>query len=107
MVIKMNNLCIEVRGAMTCFDPIAPEQVAAYSNGEVGCAALSELLRDCGMSIENVVCDPSRAASRTALIAFDASVERLNASSLRLFRKNLRIFSGLLPAMGAGSEWAS
>lgn len=59
------NLCRDVRGSMTRFDPLTPEIVVAQSNGSLTYDEMEAILIECGMRIENVVHDGSRCFQNT------------------------------------------
>ena len=55
------SLVKDVRGCMTRFDPLTPEIVAAQTEDGLTYDELKEVLEECGMDIEKVVFDGSRA----------------------------------------------
>ena len=55
------SLLKDVRGCMTRFDPLTPEIVAEQSDDGLTYDELKEVLSECGMDIEKVVFDGSRA----------------------------------------------
>ena len=69
-----NNLSLvkNVRGCMTCFDPLTPEIVTEQSEDGLTYDELKAVLSDCGMDIEKVVFD----ASRSYQSAFFADFEQ-------------------------------
>jgi len=55
------SLVKDVRGCMTRFDPLTPEIVADQTEDGLTYDELKEVLEQCGMNIEKVVFDGSRA----------------------------------------------
>ena len=55
------SLVKDVRGCMTRFDPLTPEIVAAQTEDGLTYDELKQVLEECGMDIEKVVFDGSRA----------------------------------------------
>lgn len=58
---KHLSLLQDVRGCMTQFDPLTPEIVAAQSEDGLTYDELKQVLEECGMDIEKVVFDGTRA----------------------------------------------
>ena len=68
------SLVKDVRGCMTRFDPLTPEIVADQTEDGLTYDELKEALEQCGMDIEKVVFDGSRAFQN----AFYADFEQMS-----------------------------
>ena len=75
------SLVKDVRGCMTRFDPLTPEIVADQTEDGLTYDELKEVLEECGMAIERVVFDGSRAFQNAFYADFEQGHYR------HLFRK--------------------
>ncbi len=66
----------EIRGSMTRFEKVTPEQVAACSGGDLTYEQLAIFLAKYGLSIEFVLHDPSRSFQNTFYADFDNALYR-------------------------------
>ena len=65
------SLVKDVRGCMTRFDPLTPEIVAAQTEDGLTYDELKQVLEECGMDIEKVVFDGSRAFQNAFYAGFE------------------------------------
>lgn len=68
---KHLSLLQDVRGCMTRFDPLTPEIVAAQSEDGLTYDELKQVLEECGMDIEKVVFDGTRAFQNAFYVDFE------------------------------------
>ena len=71
------SLVKDVRGCMTRFDPLTPEIVADQTEDGLTYDELKEVLEQCGMDIEKVVFDGSRAFQNAFYADFEQGLGRL------------------------------
>ena len=65
------SLVKDVRGCMTRFDPLTPEIVAAQTEDGLTYDELKQVLEECGMDIEKVGFDGSRAFQNAFYAGFE------------------------------------
>lgn len=86
------SLLQDVRGCMTRFDPLTPEIVAAQSEDGLTYDELKQVLAECGMDIEKVVFDGSRAFQN----AFYADFEQGHYCWIPFQKANLAAIIGTM-----------
>ena len=65
------TLLRDVRGCMTCFDPVTPDVVSSETEDGLTFEELEEILLECGMDIQKVVYDGTRRFQNAYYADFD------------------------------------